>query len=94
MEKSEQTGLPVRLSEKWMLVRKTLDKIWNVYWFFTTYANIDQFNPTQHQVPFEERSELDRWILSELQLTVREVTQRFGAVRYGQAIRGYARLPG
>ena len=75
MEKSEQTGLPVRLSEKWMLVRKTLDKIWNVYWFFTTYANIDQFNPTQHSVPVEERSELDRWILSELQLTVREVTQ-------------------
>ncbi len=75
MEKSEQTGLPVRLNERWMLVRKTLDKIWNVYWFFTTYANIDQFNPTQHQVPVEERSELDRWILSELQLTVRDVAQ-------------------
>ena len=74
MEKSKQTGLPVRLSEKWMQVRKTLDKIWNVYWFFVTYANIDQFNPTQHQMPVEQRSELDRWILSELQLTIREVT--------------------
>ena len=74
MEKSKQTGLPVRLSEKWMQVRKTLDKIWNVYWFFVTYANIDQFNPAQHQLPVEQRSELDRWILSELQLTIREVT--------------------
>src|SRR5437764_13862835 len=75
MEKSAQAGLPVRLSEKWMLVRRTLDKIWNVYSFFVSYANIDHFDPTQHQVPAAERSELDRWILSELQMTIREVTQ-------------------
>ena len=75
MQKSADTGLPVRLSEKWMLTRRTLDKIWNVYWFFVTYANIDQFNPTQHQLPVERRSELDRWILSELQQTIGEVTK-------------------
>jgi isoleucyl-tRNA synthetase len=75
MEKSAQTGMPVRLSEKWMLTRRTLDKIWNVYWFFVTYANIDQFDPTRHQLPAAQRSELDRWILSELQQTVRTVTQ-------------------
>ncbi len=57
-----------------MLVRRTLDKIWNVYWFFITYANIDGFDPTQHQLPVVERSELDRWIISELQETIREVT--------------------
>ncbi len=74
MEKVGTDGLPVRLSEKWMLVRRTLDKIWNVYWFFVTYANIDQFDPTQHQLPVAQRSELDRWILSELQQTIREVT--------------------
>ena len=74
LEKAAQTGLPVRLSEKWMLVRRTLDKIWNVYWFFITYANIDGFDPTQHQLPVVERSELDRWIISELQETIREVT--------------------
>ena len=73
VEKSVQTGLPVRLSEKWMLVRRTLDKIWNVYWFFVTYANIDRFDPTKHKLPVAQRSELDRWILSELQLTIREV---------------------
>ena len=73
MEKSAQTGLPVRLSEKWMLVRRTLDKIWNVYSFFVSYANIDQFDPTQQQLPVAQRSELDRWILSELQQTIREV---------------------
>ncbi len=74
VEKSIQTGLPVRLSEKWMLVRRTLDKLWNVYGFFVTYANIDAFNPTQFHLPAAQRGELDRWILSELQQTIQEVT--------------------
>ncbi len=74
MEKSIQTGLPVRLSEKWMLVRRMLDKLWNVYGFFVTYANIDAFDPTKFKLAVTQRSELDRWILSELQQTVRTVT--------------------
>jgi isoleucyl-tRNA synthetase len=74
MEKAAQLGIPVRLSEKWMLTRRTLDKIWNIYWFFVTYANIDQFDPTRHQLPVTQRSDLDRWIISELQQTIREVT--------------------
>ncbi len=74
MQRSRDTGMPVRLSEKWMLTRRNLDKIWNVYWFFITYANIDQFDPTQYQLLAARRSELDRWILSELQQTIRIVT--------------------
>jgi isoleucyl-tRNA synthetase len=80
MEKAAQTGQPVRLSEKWMLVRRTLDKIWNVYGFFVTYANIDSFDPTRYSLPASQRSELDRWILSELQQTIRTVTD--GLERY------------
>src|SRR5438874_1467715 len=74
MEKSAQTGLPVRLSEKWMLVRRVLDKLWNVYGFFVTYANIDTFDPMKFQLSVAQRSELDRWILSELQQTIQVVT--------------------
>ena len=86
MEKAARTGMPVRLSEKWMLVRRTLDKIWNVYWFFVTYANIDGFDPTQHSLPVSQRSELDRWILSELQLTIRAVTN--GLESYDSSVPG------
>ena len=92
MEKAAQTGLPVRLSEKWMLVRRTLDKIWNVYSFFVNYANIDRFDPTQHQLPTAERSELDHWILSELQMTIREVTEgleHYDTVKPTAAIQGF-----
>src|SRR5260370_27892683 len=75
METSERTGRPVRLSEKWMLVRRTLDKIWNVYSFFVTYANIAGFDPGKHTLPVAQRSEIDRWIISELNTTIREVTK-------------------
>jgi isoleucyl-tRNA synthetase len=75
MDLAARTGRPVRLSEKWMLVRRTMDKIWNVYSFFVTYANIDGFDPTQHKLPVSERSDIHRWILSELQGTIREVTE-------------------
>jgi isoleucyl-tRNA synthetase len=92
MEKSAQSGLPVRLSEKWMLVRRTLDKIWNVYWFFVTYANIDNFDPTQYHLPEDQRTALDRWILSELQETIREVTEGlefYDSVRPNAAIQQF-----
>ncbi|HKV85556.1 MAG TPA: class I tRNA ligase family protein, partial [Ktedonobacterales bacterium] len=36
-------GLPPRLSDLWMQARAPLDKLWNVYSFFVTYANIDGF---------------------------------------------------
>ncbi|HVB72042.1 MAG TPA: isoleucine--tRNA ligase [Ktedonobacteraceae bacterium] len=83
MEKAAQTGVPVRLSEKWMLVRRALNKIWNVYGFLVTYANIDGFDPTRYSMPAAQRSELDRWILSELQQTIRAVTE--GLEQYDSA---------
>ena len=92
MEKAAEMGQPVRLSEKWMLVRRTLDKIWNVYWFFITYANIDRFDPTKHQLPVARRSELDRWIISELQETIRTVTDgldQYDSVKPTAAIQAF-----
>ncbi|MDI7277111.1 MAG: isoleucine--tRNA ligase, partial [Anaerolineae bacterium] len=46
--------------------RKFLLTLWNTYAFFVTYANIDRYVPGERPVPPEERSLLDRWILSEL----------------------------
>jgi isoleucyl-tRNA synthetase len=89
MEASARTGRPVRLSEKWMLVRRTLDKIWNVYWFFVKYANIDGFDPTRHTLAVAQRSEIDRWIISELHLAIRDVTaglERYDTERPAEAI--------
>jgi len=47
--------------------RRFLSTLWNVYSFFVTYANIDKFVPEKS---LSETSELDKWIISELnQLT-------------------------
>jgi isoleucyl-tRNA synthetase len=61
-------------------------KLRNVYAFFTIYANIDGFDPTDaagkagRRAP-RERALLDRWILSELALATRKVTAHMDAYR-------------
>ncbi|QZY53794.1 isoleucine--tRNA ligase [Crassaminicella profunda] len=52
---------------------KFFGTIKNVYNFFTLYANTDQINPKEFFVPYNERPELDQWILSKYNSLVREV---------------------
>ena len=54
--------------------RQFMIPLWNVYSFFVTYANIDQFDPRKDSPDYNDRSELDRWILSELNTLVVSVT--------------------
>ncbi|MGC9780563.1 MAG: isoleucine--tRNA ligase [Candidatus Heimdallarchaeota archaeon] len=42
------------------------DTLWNVYSFFVTNINIDNINPLKIESKLEERSELDRWLISKL----------------------------
>jgi isoleucyl-tRNA synthetase len=44
-------------------------KLWNTYAFFCNYARLDAFDPEAAAVPVEERPDIDRWILSDLQLS-------------------------
>jgi isoleucyl-tRNA synthetase len=48
-------------------------KLRNVFSFFTIYANIDAWRPSLAAPAREARPQLDRWILGELQVTVRDV---------------------
>jgi isoleucyl-tRNA synthetase len=45
-------------------VRKKLISLWNVYSFFCTYANLDDFKPHSHDISDKDLSLLDRWIIS------------------------------
>ncbi|MDB4998676.1 MAG: Isoleucyl-tRNA synthetase, partial [Myxococcaceae bacterium] len=56
------------------LQKETLVKLRNVYSFFTIYANIDGFDASVPASDPKKRSEIDRWILSELNLLVQGVT--------------------
>ena len=53
--------------------RRFMIPLWNVYSFFVTYANIDMYDPRTPAPPVEERAELDRWIVSELNGLIAEV---------------------
>ncbi len=72
------------------VVRKLLT-LWNVYSFFVTYANVDGWTPDQRS---DDRpgAELDRWILSRLNVLVGDVTpamERFDAAHVTQAVEAF-----
>jgi isoleucyl-tRNA synthetase len=56
-------------------MRDMLLKLWNTLSFFTTYASLNEFDPTDPLVPpVRARGALDRWILSRLATTNLAVT--------------------
>ena len=63
--------------------RRFILPLWNSYSFFTTYARLDGFDPTDEstRVPVAERTLLDRWILSRLNQVVGCVRRELDAYR-------------
>ncbi|HET9476709.1 MAG TPA: class I tRNA ligase family protein, partial [Dehalococcoidia bacterium] len=74
-------------------LRRFLLTLWNTYSFFVTYANLDAFDPTARpEVSKDERTELDRWVLSELNALVRKVTanlEEYDPTTAGRAIQDF-----
>ncbi|MDQ2692397.1 MAG: isoleucine--tRNA ligase [Chloroflexota bacterium] len=56
------------------VIRSFTLTLWNVYSFFVTYANLDK--PTVTTSPIAT-GDLDRWLLSELNVLVRDVTDAY-----------------
>ena len=52
--------------------RQTLITLWNVFSFHVTYADLDRWLP--HDEPLQPTHVLDRWVLSELDDTIRTIT--------------------
>jgi isoleucyl-tRNA synthetase len=82
-----------RFSEKLVseVTRSFMSTLWNTYSFFILYANIDNYQPKTETC--EVASELDRWILSELNQLVEEVTTDLDAydpVAAARAIEAFA----
>ena len=53
--------------------RKFFGTLYNTYSFFTLYTNIDGFDYSEADLPLNERPEIDRWILSELNTLIQKV---------------------
>ena len=56
---------------------KFFGTLFNTYKFFAGYANIDGFKYKENNVPLAERPEIDRWILSLLNTTIKEVNEAY-----------------
>ena len=54
--------------------RKFFGTLYNTYAFFALYANIDGFSYEEEDIRLEERPEIDRWILSELNSLIEETS--------------------
>lgn len=67
--------------------RKFFGTLYNTYSFFSLYANLDNFNYSETEVPLNERPEIDRWILSELNTLVEKVDAFYAAYEPTKATR-------
>ncbi len=57
--------------------RKFFGTLYNTYSFFALYANVDGYNGKEEHVPYNQRPEMDRWILSLLHSLVKHVEQHY-----------------
>jgi isoleucyl-tRNA synthetase len=57
--------------------RKFFGTLYNTYSFFSLYANIDNFNYAEAEIPLNQRPEIDRWILSELHTLINVVDDAY-----------------
>ena len=61
--------------------RKFMGTLWNTYAFFVLYANIDEFDATKYTLDYDKLSVMDKWLLSRLNSTVKEVDENLAAYR-------------
>lgn len=73
-----------RFSENWVeeVIKKVILPLWNTYYFFTTYANIDNFKPNWIK---KYSNNLDKWLISELNELTKNVTINFDKYEINKA---------
>ena len=59
------------------VVRRFFGTLYNTYSFFALYANIDGFTYSEAEIPINDRLELDKWILSELNTLIKNVEDAY-----------------
>lgn len=81
--------IPKRFDEEGIkeVLRKFVNTLLNTYSFFVLYANIDGYSGEEEHALFNDRTELDRWILSKLYSTVEQVNEMMENYKLTRAAR-------
>ena len=67
--------------------RKFFGTLYNTYSFFSLYTNLDGFKYEEADISLNERPELDRWILSELNTLIKKVDEYYAEYEPTKAAR-------
>ncbi len=68
-------------------IKRTLLTLWNVYSFFVSYANIDEFDPHGKKIDNDRLTMLDRWILSRLHSIIAVCDEFYGEYELAAIVR-------
>ncbi len=66
-------GLPFIEENLVDLQRKFMGTLWNVYYFYVLYAEIDKIDPSKYSLADCKLSFLDKWLLSDFNALIKEV---------------------
>lgn len=80
---------PTRFDEEGLkeVLSKYFGTIKNVYTFFALYANTDSIDPSEFFVEYNDRPELDRWIISKFNNLVKYVKESMNAYDHNKSVR-------
>ncbi len=67
--------------------RKFFGTLYNTYSFMALYANIDEFDYSEADIPLKDRPEIDQWILSELHTLIKNVDEAYADYEATRAAR-------
>ena len=70
---------PLKFDEEGLkeIYSKYISTFKNAYSFFEMYANADNIDPREYNIPVEDRDLIDRWLLSKLNRLVRDVNAAY-----------------
>ena len=74
------------------VLRGIMIPLWNAYSFFVTYANVDNFVPTDDKMPSNVNNVLDKWILSSLSQMVEEIRTELDRYNLQKAANRFAKF--
>ena len=75
------TWTPLKFDYKGIVevISKFFNTLKNTYNFFAIYAEADKIDPRDFEVDYEERLEIDKWLLSKYERLVKYVTESYDA---------------
>ena len=80
---------PLRFDTEGMkeIYSKYLSTLKNAYSFFEMYANADNIDPREYDIPVKDRELIDRWLLSKLNKLVKTVTEGYEEYDLNKVVR-------